>query len=212
MAILVCFAVKEESRPFERLAGARPSVRVLLTGMGRDNASKAIHMALARERPGLVLSCGLAGGLNPELATGAVLFGAEKGSGLESALVSAGAREGRFHCADQVATTVEQKQVLWQTTGADAVEMESQAIRGICQEQGIPIATVRVILDTARENLPLDFNRLMTPERHLDWRKLTLAILNSPGKISALLRLQRQTRAAAQRLAEVLVRLPGLAP
>jgi hypothetical protein len=65
---------------------------------------------------------------------------------------------------------------------------------------------VRVILDGALEDLPLDFNLLMTPDQRLDPVKLTLALIKSPAKLTALLRLQRQSSSAAQKLAQVLAR------
>ena len=37
--------------------------------------------------------------------------------------------------------------------------------------------------------------------------KLTVALLRSPGKIAALLKLQRQTQAAAEKLAQVLIKI-----
>ena len=83
--------------------------------------------------------------------------------------------------------------------------MESEFICAICRESKIPHATVRVILDAAGEDLPLDFNELATAEHKMDYRKLALALVKSPGKISALLRLQKQSHAAAIKLAEVLV-------
>lgn len=201
---LVCFAVKEEAAPFRKLAGSRPGLKVLLTGMGPRNAEQAVRAALAVERPGLVLSCGLAGGLRPDLAAGTVLFATDEGTGLVPALVAVGARPGRFHSTDRVVSTSVEKRALWLSTGADAVEMESESIGAVCREQKIPSAVVRVILDTADEDLPLDFNLLRTPDWRLDGRKLTLVLLKSPGKMGALLRLRKQTRSAAEKLAEAL--------
>ena len=201
---LVCFAVEREAAAFKGLASARPRVRVLVTGMGRDNAARSVRAALAGQRPKLVLTCGFAGGLNPDLATGTVVYAADAETGLGPLLLAAGARPARFHCARQVACTAASKRAAWAATGADAVEMESQAIRALCLEQNIPSATVRVILDSVSEDLPLDFNLLMTPDQRLDIVKLTLALMKSPAKAGALLRLGRQSRSAARKLADVL--------
>ena len=204
---LVCFAVKEEAAHFKRLAAKSPEVAVLLTGMGRQNALAALGLALSNERPDRVITCGFAGGLVPELATGTVVFEADSASGLEPALRLAGGRPAQFFCADRIVTTVAQKQDLQVRTGAEAVEMESQFIRVMCTERGIPAATVRVILDTATEDLPLDFNQIMTPDWRIHTGKLTMMLLKSPMKIAALLRLQKQSSAAAKRLGEVLARV-----
>jgi len=177
--ILVCFAVKEEARYFHARAGVSA---VVITGMGRDNAAAGVRKALATVRPRLVITAGFAGGLNPELKTGTALFEADEGAGLRAA----------------------EKQVLWQLTGADAVEMESSVIRTICWEHKIPSATIRVISDAAAEDLPLDFNELMTRRHRINYAKLAGTLLRRPGKIPQLLRFQKQTVFAAQRLGEVL--------
>lgn len=197
--VLFCFAVEQEAKFF-----SQPGMEILITGIGRENAEKKLHAALKKEDCQLVLSCGFAGGLNPYLTTGTVVFATDEDAGLTPALLAAGACPVRFHCADRVATTVAEKRALWESTGADAVEMESQIIRAICRAHGIPSATIRVISDAADENLPLDFNVFMTSEQKLNYGKLVLTLLGSPGKIPAMLRLQRKTQMAARNLARVL--------
>jgi hypothetical protein len=128
-------------------------------------------------------------------------------TGLETALLAAGARPARFHCAEKVVTTAQQKRALWEATGADAVEMESEFIREICHQEHIPSATVRVVLDAAEDNLALDFNQLMTDDMRLDTGKLALALMRSPSRITALLRLQKQSRSAAESLAQTISRI-----
>jgi adenosylhomocysteine nucleosidase len=102
---------------------------------------------------------------------------------------------------------VAEKTELRRTTGVDAVEMESEVIHTICRERGIPCATVRAISDSANDDLPLDFNQVSNPDLSLNYGKLAGALLRQPGKIPALLRLQRNCKLAAQRLADVLARL-----
>jgi len=204
---LVCFALKEEVKSFDRFVGLRPHVRILLTGIGSRNAEKTLRAALVTQRPKLVLSCGFAGGLRPGLASGTVVFAADAGTALGSALLAAGAEPARFHCARRVAATAEEKRLLWESTAAAAVETESGVICAICHEHKTPNAIVRVVLDTASQDLPLDFNQLMTAGQRMDYGKLALVVMKSPGKIAALLRLRRQARIAAGKLAEVLVRI-----
>jgi uridine phosphorylase len=175
--------------------------------MGRHNAETALRSALAAEKPDLVLTCGFAGGLRSDLPSGTVLFSADNATGLPAPLTAAGAIPAKFHCAASVATTTHEKMALRQTTLADAVEMESGVIAALCQERGIPCATVRVVLDAADDDLPLDFNQLMNERMEMDFVKLAWALAKSPGTIPSLLHLRAQTRAAAGQLGGVLTRL-----
>lgn len=203
----MCFAVKEEAAGFRRRIGKGEALRVLLTGMGPRNAAAALRAALAETQAGLVVSSGFAGGLRPGLASGTVLFSSEADAGLGPAWRAAGAEPGRFCFSERVAVRSADKGRLREATGADAVEMESEVIRGICREQEVPCAVVRVVLDAAEEDLPVDFNRLMTADQALDGRKLALVVLRSPSRIRGLLRLQKQGAAASRRLGEVLARV-----
>ena len=204
--ILVCFAVKEEAVPFRRAVAANDRVETLVTGMGRGNSERALRSKLALVRPAAVYTCGFAGGLNPQLPVGRVLF--ETGeSALRDRLLAAGAQPARFYCADRVATTAAEKRELRQRTEADAVEMESQVIHAICREQRIPCATVRAISDPASLDLPLDFNKLTRPDQSLDYGKLALALLGSMHTLVDLLALRRNCRRAAAALSDVLIRM-----
>ena len=227
---LICFALKEEAAPFRSGLRRGHHASILLTGIGRQNAEKSLREFLAggasvpvsRELasadqprlartlapPDIVLTCGFAGGLNPDLKLGDVVFEiGNRKSEIGNQLIAAGAKAAKFVCADRVATTVAEKKKLRDETGADAVEMESSAIHAVCRERGIPCVTVRVISDTAGEDLPLDFNALAKPDKNLDFGKLAWAIAKSPGKIGALMELQKKTKFAAERLAEVLIKI-----
>jgi adenosylhomocysteine nucleosidase len=234
-SVLICFPLKQEAAPFRKIAAEKSGVSILLTGIGRRNAEQSLRKFLAGGAslpasrfqnvsagdarlvsslapPSLVLACGFAGGLNPDLKLGEVVFelgGSEIGnrqSAIGNHLLAAGAKPARFFCADRIATTTAEKKKLRDETGADAVEMESAAIYAVCREHRIPCATVRVISDTASEDLPLDFNQLSKPDQSLDYGRLFLTIAKSPGKIGALMKLQKQTQFAAERLAQVLAR------
>ena len=213
---LICFAVEEEAAPFHKIAAQRPGIFTLIVGIGRRNAEKCLRGFLPASSPKLVLTCGFAGGLNPDLKLGEVIFEISDRQSVigklpESPdvecfekLVAAGAKPAKFFCADRIATTVAEKKKLRMETGADAVEMESAAIHAVCREHNIPCVTVRVISDPANEDLPLDFNILSKADKSLDYGKLGWAIAKSPGKIGALLELQKKTSQAAKKLAAVL--------
>jgi hypothetical protein len=207
---LVCFAVKEEGKFFN----PPPNVRVLYTGIGRHNAYEKIDAYLAKETPSGVLSCGFAGGLNPALELNAIVYDMDEGSPWEKALLASKGKLARFEFSERVSCTADEKYRLWQITGKDAVEMESDIIRQICLRKKIPSATIRSISDTAHQDLPLDFNRIMTPDSRIDFAKLTARLLLKPRLIAQLLRFQGQTISAAQSLGAFLETLltPASAP
>jgi len=217
--LLVCFTVKEEAKFFMDgmvyqcdQAGKkphRPLYQVWMTGMGRRNAVEGIRQAIALVQPKRVITAGFAGGLNPKLKFGTIVYEEDYNAGFGAQLEQAGAVRATFYCHRRVAITAGEKAALWQSTGADAVEMESSVIRNICREEKIPSATVRVISDDASQDLPLDFNALMTPEDRIHYPKLIWAVLSRPGRIGKLMEFQRQTGAASRRLGAVLAELLG---
>lgn len=207
----VCFAMAEEAVAFRKSGGE--AVPIFFTGIGRENAERTTRQFLASHAPELLLTCGFAGGLIPELKIGDVIFeiptdgGNDGYAAVRAKLAEGGARPAKIFCADRIATTAKEKQKLREKTGADAAEMESGAVQAVCRERGIRCVTVRVISDTADEDLPLDFNKFLNEDKSVDMSKLMMAVAKAPWKMGAMMALQKNTKLAAQRLAEALARV-----
>ncbi len=217
--LLVTFALPDEARPFRRRIAGRRGVRVVLTGVGRENATSVVRAALQEAQPSLVLTSGFAGALDPALQRGTVIYEPPSGAEHEPRLAPVlqilhheGVCPARFVCVDRIAVTAMEKRVLRQSTGADAVEMESGAIRSVCDAAGVPCLTVRAISDAAEDDLPLDFNRLMRADRSLPIWKVLLEVARSPRLVKPLRELQRHAQTAAARLAMVLSRIADQLP
>src|SRR5580698_10481416 len=74
MSVLVCFALKEEAAPFRKIAAGKPDVAILIVGIGRQNAERSVREYLASNKADIVFTSGFAGGLNPDLKIGDVVF------------------------------------------------------------------------------------------------------------------------------------------
>jgi adenosylhomocysteine nucleosidase len=206
-SIAVCFALTEEAGPFRKLCGE--NVPLFFTGIGRANAEKTVREYLATHSPALLLTCGFAGGLDPALQVGDVIFetSSPDADSVRAKLLAAGAKPVKIACVDKIASTAAEKKKIRETTGADALEMESATVQDICRERGIPCVTVRVISDTATDDLPLDFNEFLTPDKKVDMAKLMMTVAKKPWKMGALMDLQKKTKLASQRLGEVLQKI-----
>lgn len=196
---LVCFAVKEEAVDFKC-----SHVETVVSGMGKENALAAIEAILAHRQPKFVITSGFAGGLSEDLKHGSVIGNWDLDFPLISQLELSGVKRVAFHCADRVAITRMEKSSLLASTKMDAVEMESGAIRKLCLGENIPSATVRVISDSAGQDLPLDFNRLMNCDRTMNYFKLAAALIKSPLKIPKLIQFSVQVKLAARELGRTL--------
>lgn len=204
--LLICFAVKEEAKFFLPRRSAN-TCQIWVTGIGRKNAAESIRRAIESVKPERVITAGFAGGLNPEIKFGDIVYDEDFEAGFGEELEDLGAIPVKFHCSRRVAITAEEKKELWKSTRADVVEMESSVIRTICREYKIPSATIRVISDDSTQDLPLDFNALMTSQDRINYLKLIWAVVSRPSRIPKLMQFQQHTIAAARRLGFVLEEL-----
>jgi len=130
VAFLVCFAVKEEAKFFLHDNPGAGAIQGVVTGMGPEERRREPARGGCRSGAGVRADLRFAGGLNPALplGNGGVRSRFRRGRG-------GGARRNwarcqrSFHCSKRVAITAQEKRALWESTGADAVEMESSVIR-----------------------------------------------------------------------------------
>lgn len=163
----------------------------------------------------MLLSLGLAGGLDPACATGdAVLADAVRNAdnrrlptdpALRAAAAEALEHCGAVACGEILTSTAPAaspaaKRAFFRETGAIAVDMESFGVAEAAHAGGAPFLALRVIADPADQEIPLAALAGMGEDgRTRVWPVLRAAI-TQPHILPDLVRLARQSRAAQSRL------------
>lgn len=233
MRILVTFAVRAEFAPWQRrrnflrVPGEAPvfeaafggaQVRAILTGMGQDYAQIAARKCFGY-RPDICISTGLAGSLRPGSRPGDILA-ARLVSELEepvavashrellSVAVDCGARQiERLATSRNLVTKSEQKRELG--SQAEAVDMESYIILAEAARCGVPAVAIRAVSDTADFDVPYDFERARDSQGQIRTLGVFAQVLRNPARLPDLLKLARDSRFAARRLADFLDAFAG---
>lgn len=187
--------------------------RLRVCGIGPERARITAEAAMSAGAQALV-SCGMAGGLDPALRAGAVVLAdavIDLGSGdrRETHTLWRGALQTRLPHARvgallSVATAVTdtaEKVRLYAEQGAVAVDMESAAIAAVATRHDVPFVAVRSIVDAADIALPRAAAGALDPSGNPRPMRLALALLRRPAELPALVRL-----AACNRLAEAALR------
>lgn len=229
MKILVSFALENEfapwrrSRSFTRAAELdfaaydtkveAADVRVVLTGVGPERARSVIARALQWE-PNVCIASGVAGSLRATYRVGEVFVAREvmelesgRTIAMDRELVEAAERLGvrlaeRLLSSANMVVTAEGKGRLGRM--AEAVEMESFAVLTEAAARNIPGVAIRAISDGADQDLPMDFSRVLDNQGKVKVSKVARSLARAPQKLPSLLRLGRDTRLAATKLAEFL--------
>ena len=202
---------------FEAVFGGA-QVRVILTGMGQEFARQAAKRSFGY-RPDMCISTGLAGSLLNEHRTGDVLVArlvSEVGEPvavashreLLSTAVDCGARQiERMATSKILVARAEQKRQL--ASQAEAVEMESYTILAEAARCGVPAVAIRAISDTADFEMPYNFGDALDSKGQVRMSGIAAQVLRRPSGLPALLKLARDSRFAARRLADFLDAFSG---
>jgi nucleoside phosphorylase len=193
-------------------------VVVYRSGIGPERALESSRTVLERFPVSALINTGCCGALAPHLTVGSVVVA-------ESILLAGGneemscstepswtrllieaarsaetaVEEGRTLTSPAPFTTVAEKRLAWERVRALAVDMEAALVGRAAQQQGIPFACARVVLDDAATDLPpidgiASANGVLRPVR------LATRLLKRPGAIPELV-----TLALAVRICEAIL-------
>ena len=186
------------------------AVEVLHTGVGEKVCRQRLAKFLQDQQFDLLISAGFAGALNDQLQVGDLLL-AKNFSTVELTEVGSSFSRLPIHEADLLTVRAlidssDERNEIARTSGAAAVDMETEFIARACAEHGIPLLSLRVITDTPREPFPAPPNVLFDIEQQRS-RFLTLAtfFLAHPNRVPRLIQFARRIARVRKILANVLV-------
>ena len=161
-----------------------------------------------------VISFGVAGGLDPQLKSGAVVVATEVMAGencwkasealSEELIAGAGIGQkvfrGGLAGVEKVVTGQVGKAALRSGTGAAAVDMESHIAASFAAAAGLPFAALRVVSDPADRALPELATSAIKPNGDIDLAKVLRGIARNPLVIRALVSTGRDFNRALRSL------------
>jgi nucleoside phosphorylase len=197
---------------------------LVANGPGPKLAGQAVDVARGREELNGLVSTGFCGALDPALKPLDIFVAAElldvgqalmPAAGIPAGFGKAGSRAGSRRerlphqtgtllSIDRVAITAAEKSEL-RKSGAAAIEMEAAAVAAKAKEHNLPFYCIRVITDTAGENLPLDFNRMRDANGRFSRSKIVAAAFRKPMVFPKLLKFNKRCKNAAQALGDFIV-------
>lgn len=208
-----------------RFQTGEQQIIVAESGVGFDNAARAVEVLIRDERPDLLISTGFCGGITPKLQAGDVVVAKQiiiaSEGGFEEIplqlstfgrnLVALGEADGKRIFGGAFISTAaitSKSRLAGELRGCypnPVVEMESGAIAIIAAEQGIPLLAIRAVSDCADEELGFSLDEFCDPDmRCIRPYRVLLTVLRKPAIIPQLVRLSRSSRKASESLTAAL--------
>ena len=188
------------------------AVEVLHTGVGEKVCRERVAKFLQDQQFDLLISTGFAGALNDQLQVGDLLlaknFSTINPSESHSLLSNLRIHRANLLTVHELIDSSEERDKIGRTSGAAAVDMETEFIARACAEHGVPLLSLRVITDTPRKPFPAPMKVLFDMERQ-QTRLLRLAtfFLAHPNRVPRMVQFARRIAHARKILASALVSL-----
>lgn len=229
MNILIAYAVDPEFEPWRKLrkfteiASGTYAIRrteidganvdFIVSGMGPARAANAMQ-SVSLARYAACIASGFAGSLHAQLnasdivvAKSVLRAGSPDSLAADARLVteatSAAAKPiEALISTGHVATTTAEKSNLG--VAAQAVDMESYAVLDAAKRHGVPAVAIRAISDRHDQILPVDLSAAVDERGQVSIGRVLKMAAGNPGQIASLIKLGRESKAAAVVLARFL--------
>jgi nucleoside phosphorylase len=185
-------------------------IEVLHTGIGEKVCHERLGKFLQGQEAELLISSGFAGALDDQLEPGDLLL-AENFSTVypwkkRSPFSELQIWSGNLVTVPALIHSSEERSNLAHTSGAAAVDMETEFIARACAEHGIPLLSLRVISDTPLQCFPAPPNILFDiAKQRTDLVKLAKFFVTHPTRVPSLVQFARRIAQARKTLANALV-------
>jgi len=204
---------------------------LVISGMGMRRAGEAARRLVELKEPRLLISFGIAGAVETDLAIGDVVAAGSVcllvgglpdlfqplGAWPEAstrAMISALAGRGAQLFEGTAVTTAGSQLVQGRPVGMThpVLEMETAGIAQVATQNDIPLLSIRAISDGPRAPIPINLDEMLDKDANLKVGRLLKAVIRHPGILVQSRQLMVNTQRAADNAAMALVAaLDGLA-
>jgi nucleoside phosphorylase len=227
--IAVTFALAAESSRFRRLLHNKTrsdrngittiagkidnrAIEILHTGVGEKACRERMARFVRNRQLDCLISAGFAGALNDQLRVGDLLiaknFSTADLSGRLHSLANLPIHIANLLTVPSIIDSREERNRLAQTTGATAVDMETEFIGRACAEHGVPLLSLRVISDTPCQPLPAPPNVLFDlDEQRTNFGRLAVYLARNPPALWRLISFAHQIGRSRERLSNAIIAL-----
>ena len=185
-------------------------IEVLHTGVGEKVCRQRLAKFLQNQEFACLISAGFAGALNDQLQVSDLLlaknFSTVDLSETRTLLSGLPTHIANLLTVPALIDSPEERNKLALTSGAVAVDMETEFIARACAACGIPLLSLRVISDTPQDRFPAPANVLFDIERQqTHMLRLATHLLARPSRVPRLVHFARRITRARKILADALV-------
>ena len=187
-------------------------VEIFHTGVGEKICRQRMARFLQDRQLDCLISAGFAGALDDQLGVGELLLARNLStadlSGTLDFLTNLSIHVANLLTVPSMIDSREERNRIAQTTGAVAVDMETEFIARACAEHGVPLFSLRVISDTPCQPLPAPPSMLFDlDEQQTNFGRLVFYVAKHPPAIWRLISFARQIGRARKRLSHAIIAL-----